>query len=359
MAAGSERGSNASVTGRGKRVTRAPGRALERLASLLSLSALVVLLGCGAATAHDQTDAKATTTARSASMHTLRVRPSPKGPQAPAGGWSVVYADAFGAPLGPGAGHDNTWFPNNCFSRSNCTGFNRDELEVMNPSAVSQNANGLKLSCTYTAAEQQPGGKHYVCGTLRALSENRRGYRFFRWSPGRGQTLVFETVAKLPQNTGEADPAFWSNGPPWYDTEFDFFEAGGWGSQHTTGWVTDPLYTVWFAHPHLDASKFGFHYNPVSAFHTYTTEISSNNTFSEWIDGVPQPWATNVGPAQPDLSAKGSLVLSYALRACQCQSGFTGGTRHFDVKSVAVYEDTPHRGAGIENAGTVPGTIVG
>jgi hypothetical protein len=338
------------------------GRIRERVALVLSLSLLVALLGFGSATAHKATAHKVHRSKKAprAKRHVkdLAVGPAPVGPATPAGGWSVVYADAFGAPLGAGARHDNTWFPNNCASRANCAGFNQDESEVMNPSAASQGATGLKLTCTYTAAAQEPGEKHYVCGTLRALSVNLRGYRFFRWSPGKGQTLVFQVVAKLPENTGEADPAFWSNGPPWYDTEFDFFEAGGWGSQHTTGWRTDPLYTVWFAHPHLDAAMFGFRYDPVAKYHTYTTEISSNNTYTEWIDGVLQPWAVNIGPATPDLSAEGSLVLSYALRPCSCTGDFTSGTREFDVKSVSVYEDVAHNGVGIENGGLAAGTEV-
>lgn len=288
------------------------------------------------------------------------VSATPAGPANPSGGWSVVYADAFGAPLGTAAGDDNTWFPNNCSTSGNCTAFNSNETEVMNPDAVSQSPGQLKLTCTYTAAAQSPGGKHYVCGTARGLTENVSGYRFFKWAAGKGQTLVFQIVAKLPENTGEADPGFWSDGPPWNDTEFDFFEAGGWGSQHTTGWKTDALYTAWFASPHIEATKFGFSFDPVAAYHTYTTEIFPDGTFSEWIDGALQPWATRVGPASPDLQAKDGLVLSYGLRTCaECKSGFTSGSREFDVKSVAVYEDAAHKGTGIEGGGIAPGTAVG
>src|SRR5882724_11627039 len=75
-----------------------------------------------------------------AAAHAHAVDPAPTGPPRPPGGWSIVYADAFGAPIGSGAGEDNTWSANNCSSHGNCAGFNDDELEVMNPSAVAQTA---------------------------------------------------------------------------------------------------------------------------------------------------------------------------------------------------------------------------
>jgi len=346
-------------------VTWAISRALALPAVLGLLSA--VLLGCSSATARDQGDeARHTTQARPARssfrqkgpVRKLTVSSTPTGPPAPAGGWSVVYADAFGAPLGTGRGHDNTWFPNNCARTTNCRGFNEDEMEVMNPRAVTETAQGLKLTCTYTAAAQSPGAKHYVCGMLRGQNQGVRGYRFFTWSPGKGQTLVFQAVAKLPPNTGEADPGWWTNGPPWDETEVDFFEGGGASERHTTGWSTDGLYTAWFAPPMLTANKWGFSEDPSLAFHTYTFEIAANNTYSVWIDGQLQPWATNVGPAHPDRSARLTLILSYALRECHCTSGFTSGTREFDVKSVAVYEDSAHKGVGIENGGIPVGTVL-
>jgi hypothetical protein len=291
--------------------------------------------------------------------HGALVSATPTGPPMPTGGWSVVYADGFGAPIGKGPGQDNTWFANNCTLTSNCHGFNSDELEVFNPSAASVTAEGLKLTCTYTGAAQEPGGKHYVCGALRGQNQGLAGYRFFTWSPGKGQTLVFQAVAKLPPNTGEADPGWWSAGPPWNDTEIDFFEGGGASRSHTTGWRTDPIYTAWFATPHVTANKPGFTADPSLAFHTYTFEVKPDNTYSIWIDGVPQSWATNVGPVKPDLAAKTTLVLSYALRTCACKTGFTSGTREFDVKSVSVYEDKAHRGVGVENEGIAPGTKLG
>jgi hypothetical protein len=341
------------------------------LIAALSLLGLAGALGAGSAKASDASAAAAIPAtlgeAPVAGLSPLQVAPvqaaavsaGPTGPPVPSGGWSLVYGDAFGAPLGTAPGDDNTFFPNNCGQRGNCAGFNANELEVMNPSAVLQTAEGLKLTCSYNAAAQSPGAKHYVCGTLRGLSEALPGYSFFRWSPGKGQTLVFQAVARFPPNTGEADPAWWSNGPPWADTEIDFFEGGGWSAQHTSGWRTDPLFTAWFAHPGLTALGPGFATDPSLAFHTYTFELSANDTYSLWIDGKPQPWASGVGPARPDLAAKTTLILSYGLRTCgSCSSGFDGGSREFDVKSVAVYQDRADKGVGIEDGGLAPGTVV-
>jgi hypothetical protein len=287
------------------------------------------------------------------------VSAAPSGPPTPASGWSLVYADAFGAPLGVGAGEDNTLFANSCSAAGNCPAFNSNELEVMSPSAVLQTPDGVRLTCAHTAAAQQPGSKHYVCGSVSGRPEALAGYSFFSWSPGRGQTLVFEAVAKLPPNSGEADPGWWSDGPPWNGAEVDFFEGGGWSYQHTSGWRTDELYTAWFAPPGLSAYKPGFASDPSLASHTYTFELGADDTYSVWIDGVAQAWATRVGPARPVGSAKDTLILSYALRTCAtCRSGFVEGSREFDIRSIAVYEDRAHVGVGVENAGLAPGTVI-
>ncbi|HEX3911662.1 MAG TPA: hypothetical protein VHW67_13280 [Solirubrobacteraceae bacterium] len=332
---------------------------LASASRLIALGAIALLAAPAAASAAIL--AAAEDPLREVPVQASAVSAAPTGPPTPAGGWSLVYGDAFGAPLGTGPGRDNTFFPNNCSQRTNCAGFNPNELEVMNPSAVLQSAEGLKLTCTYAAAPQAPGAKHFICGTVRGQNEGRfPGYSFFRWSPGKGQTLVFQAVARFPPNTDEADPAWWSNGPPWDDTEVDFFEGGGWSFQHSSGWRTDPLFTAWFARPLLSASGPGFQTDPSLAFHTYTFELKPNDTYSLWIDGAPQPWAQGVGPAKPDLAAKTTLILSYGLRTCRsCVSGFTGGSREFDVRSVAVYEDGAHRGVGIENGGLAPGTVIG
>ena len=289
------------------------------------------------------------------------ISPAPAGPVAPSGGWSVVYGDAFNAPIGTASGDDNTWYPNNCEPISaNCEGFNSNEMEDFSASQVSVDSEGLKLKCTYESTAQLPGDKHYLCGVAKGADEPPSGYRPFKWAEtNQGQTLVFQVVAKLPPTTDEADPGWWSDGFPYEGTEFDFFEAGGWGSDYSSGWKTSALYTAWFAPPHPEAVMRGFPFEPNESFHTYTTEIFPNDTYSEYIDGKLQPWATDVGPASPDTSADLHLILSYALRECgECHTGFTSGSRTFDIRSVAVYEDTPHAGDGITDGGLAPGTSI-
>jgi hypothetical protein len=123
---------------------------------------------------------------------------------------------------------------------------------------------------------------------------------------------------------------------------------------------------------------------PDTAFHTYTTEFLPGKTSGkyvervyidgkpkllgnaakscwigscrkyEWEEVTPSPWSTtHLG-----------LVLGYALRkgvVCN-EEGVcpdfkeTGQTRSFYTRSVAVYEDTPHKGIGITNGGLAPGT---
>ena len=230
----------------------------------------------------------------------------------------------------------------------------------MNPSAVSTTPQGLRLTCTHTAVAQSPGAKHYVCGVLRGQNDGVPGYRFFTWSPGKGQTLVFQAVAKFPPNTGEADPGWWSNGPPWEGTEVDFFEGGGASEKHTEGWSTDAIYTAWFAPPFLTANKWGFAEDPSLAFHTYTFEITPENTYSVWIDGKLQPWATNVGPADPVGKARTTLILSYGLRECHAARVASRAARASSTSNRWPSTRTgAHRGVGIENGGLAPGTTLG
>ena len=88
----------------------------------------------------------------------------------------------------------------------------------------------------------------------RAPSTSSAG-RFAVRAEGSSRLLVLQMVsgqrpdARLPGGGQAAAqhrrgrPGWWSNGPPWNDTEVDFFEGYGASSTHTTGWRTDPLYT--------------------------------------------------------------------------------------------------------------------
>jgi Fibronectin type III domain len=275
---------------------------------------------------------------------------APTGPVMPAGGWSVVYGDAFAEPLGTGVGHDNTLFPNSCESSPTCPGYNSDELETFSASQQSTGPEGLSLTCTYTGS----GAKPYTCGAVH--SSNASGYRGFTWAAGSGQTLVFQAVSEFPPNTGEADVTWWADGPPYNGTEFDFYEAE---NLHDEGWCSgSALYSAWFATPHPNKADYGFgcSFDPTTAYHTYTTEIFPDGSYSSWIDGV--QWADEVGPAKPLTEAADGLTLSYGIRD-EGLLGFKSGSRTYHVKSIEVWEDTPHRGVGIHDEGLAPGTRLG
>jgi hypothetical protein len=280
---------------------------------------------------------------------TQTVPATPSGPAAPAGGWSVVYGDAFGEPLGTGAGHDNTIYPNVCEAAS-CAGFNRDELETFKSTQQAIGGQGLELTCQYTASAPKP----YNCGGVYSGAKSSSSHGF-TWAAGSGQTLVFQAVSKFPRNTGDADVSWWSDGPPWTGTEFDFYEAEN--LQHE-GWCTGSgLFTAWFAPPHLEKAlyNFGCSYDPTAAYHTYTTEIFPDDTFSAWIDGA--QYANHIGPLKAVTEAADYLTLSYGIRE-EGINGFKSGARTYYVKSIEVWEDTKHRGVGIHNEGLAPGTAV-
>lgn len=274
---------------------------------------------------------------------------TPSGPAAPTGGWSVVYGDAFAEPLGAGTGHDNTLFPNVCESTS-CAGFNRDELETFKSTQQTVGAEGLELTCQYTGSAPKP----YNCGGVYSGAK-APSYRGFTWAAGSGQTLVFQAVSKFPRNTGDADVSWWSDGPPWNGAEFDFYEAEN--LQHE-GWCSGSgLFTAWFAPPHLEKAlyNFGCSYDPTAAYHTYTTEIFPDDSFSAWVDGA--QYANHVGPLKALTEAFDYLTLSYGIRE-EGINGFKSGARTYYVKSIEVWEDTKHKGVGLHNEGLAPGTAV-
>ncbi len=320
------------------------------------------------------------------------ISPSPNGVPVPSGGWSVAYADAFNKPLGNGAGEDNTLYPNRSNTCNNVPGFNSDEMEVFNCSAVNVNSSGLNLNCSYT-----PGvatGANYTCGTVNGAVGATAGYKFFSWTPGEGQTWAVAINAKFPQNTGEADPGWWAHGGN-YQEEIDFFEGFGGGAGKGGTWTTpgpgsngfiggtDPTWIYnegtssqgqiygdqsWYQSPGFDVS---------AAFHTYTTVFFPDGSFSEYIDGKLQQWGyvptssanctagsttcTVMGPPPVNNSQALQLILSYGLRSGTDGNPdpyFTSGTRDFNIRDIAVYENASAGGANAINGGLAPGTTV-
>ncbi len=284
---------------------------------------------------------------------------APTGPSAPAGGWYVALADGFGASLGTAPGQDNFWYANRlcCNPASNQPGFNSNELEVFNSSQVKVGGQGLELVDTY-----QPNtggsGKNYVSGTVSSNVSGAAGYKPFTWTPGRGETWAFECVCKLPPNTGEQDPGWWSSDPAWTD-ELDFFEFWGWNT-----WAKYNMGITWiYKTPNSMTQSehdLGELFDPAAAFHRYTTVINANNTLEEFIDGVRQSWFGHngvLGPVSSPTIAPMGLIISSALRGSG--SNFTSGSRSFSIRSVAVYEDAGHAGQNVTGGGVAPGTILG
>ncbi len=318
------------------------------------------------------------------------IRATPLGVPAPSGGWSLEYGDAFGAPLGTGAGQDNTLFPNRLAGTcGNEPRMSSDQMEVFNCSADSVNSNGLNLTCSYTPGVASYA--NYTCGaaTTEYNGGPPSGYKLFNWRPGQGQEWAFEINAKFPPNTGEADPGWWTTDFAWTD-EIDFFEgfgvtAGADGSwTHATsgnGWIgtTD---ATWIYNTSNDSEVSAdqdlskdLGWDPSAGFHTYTTVFFPNNTYSEYIDGKIQSWdyvptggsaytsgGTVAGPPPGPISdAYLGLELSFDLR--NDVDGFpdpyfTSGTRSMTIRSIGVYENTTADGAYTSNPGLAPGTTL-
>jgi hypothetical protein len=256
---------------------------------------------------------------------------------------------------------------------------NSDEIAVERPSQVTITPEGLKLTCEHltTAIE----GLSYSCGGISGAlcctltSAEPAGYHTPVLTLGKGQTFAFQFKGKLPPDLGTADPGWWMDGPPWSESEFDFFEDFGWGHEYTSGsgWTkVDGCYGCWFASPHPELEK-GSVANPPSepekTEHTYTTYIypsGSGYRFSTWIDGVRQLLATEGWSRKTEESAEVkspgearlNLDLTYMLRTALGVNNFTSGSNSETVRSVAVYVDAGHAGVGIQDEGIAPGTVV-
>jgi hypothetical protein len=314
---------------------------------------------------------------------------------APAGGWRLAYGDAFGAPLGTGAGDDDTLYPNTGLigPLDECRdgpGYSNTNMEVFNCSQVSTGPSGLQLTCS-SSSDRWPAGSgpigangnldtyqpeiNYVCGQVSgtASTSTAPSYRFFAWQPRQGETWAFQCVCRFPRNTGDSDPAWWSTDGPWTQ-EIDFFEGWGWTGTYWSGpsgaKVTIPTW-VYNTNPfETQGNDAVLPFRPSTKFHTYTTVIFPNDTHEEFIDGEPfvngnlQTSAQSdyvLAPAPPGASPYMNLVLSLTIResatdAVDPSPNFTSGSRTFGVRSISVYEDAAADGANTENAGLAPGT---
>jgi hypothetical protein len=254
---------------------------------------------------------------------TATVSASPTGP---AGSWHVAFADAFGKPVGSG----DTFWQAKTNSRGCCN--NSNETSSENPVAVHQSeANGLELRC-----------EGLVCSGVSTPA--------FTYQIGRGASFAFQTVAQLPNNSlgGGEDPGFWSISTTRWPPEFDFFEWWGWGSCEST-----PSSCLG-GFPVYKSSGLGTHelyYRPGESgwtrFHTYTTVVEGS-TFTEYVDGV------KTGSFTQSVNTDAMrLILTHAIRVST-----RSRSSSFNVRSVAVYEDSAHAGQFVSGGGVAPGTSV-
>lgn len=316
------------------------------------------------------------------------IAPSPTGPPSPSSGWSVAYGDSFvtpihGTPQASGTVGDNTWQPEE--SNHGCCN-NSNEPTAQRVANVQVGPGGLEETCTYSsvgvAGDEVRSGKtqHYLCGGLSGAyccavgAGVQNNYKTPWFELGKGQTLAFQIVAKLPVNTDEADPGWWADGPPWGSTEVDFPEFYGSTSFYKPGsdWENAPWYYAAFGEPHPGLTQWQHSFVPDQGFHTYTFEILPANPgyfkYRVYVDGSLQSLEDErIGCYSQSCASTESvevkattpedlnLILDYSLRE-NSKSEFTLGSRTFYVRSAAVYVDTQHVGVGIGNSGLAPGT---
>lgn len=280
----------------------------------------------------------------------------------PAGGWSVAYADGFGFPISKD--HDNTWVPNTVKQANEPLAIgqppNSNNTAVTSSSQVVVDSNGLHLVCIHKSGVGPKANQNYLSGCCEGTwpSEEPTGYKCFNWNPGMpGITWAFEIVCKWPVNTGEMDPAFWSDGPPW-SQEWDFFEGGGWGSQYSPsdgdgGWEKAGVYTGAVGPTRTVQTIWGLGFDPTTEYHRYTVVIHPDGSFIQYIDGKQKASGSTNHP----VSGWAPLILRNDTREYSGQIPFSG-EHIFSIRSVAVYQDTPHAGQGIKNGGVAPGTEI-
>jgi hypothetical protein len=273
----------------------------------------------------------------------------PLGLPVPAGGWQVVFADAFASPL------DIDTFWERPSKNNGCCG-NGDEIAIERPSQDRVTPEGLKLVCEYLSTPVE--GRHYSCGGIRTTN-GRFSIRAFS-----GATYALEVVCKWPPNTNEADPGVWIDGsePPFGEQEIDApFEGFGWNDNdngsHEYGAVMPQVVHGW-GHSILrsEGVKEALGFDPTQGFHRYTTLIkpgvSGKTKLAAYVDGVFKWSGETTTPAG---AVWQHAILTYALRSSAAPSGFTSGQRAFTIRSDAFYASI---GAPVQGGGIAPGTLL-
>jgi beta-glucanase (GH16 family) len=262
------------------------------------------------------------------------MNPAPTGPPTPTGGWTAVFADDFNEPLGDGPGQDPLWYPNQPGVPVTGLGWPNNpsvELEVYAASQVSVSGGDLNLTA-------QPVGDGYLSGMA-----NTSGPGGWTWTPGGGQTMAFEVVAKFPTGAGLFNACWTASEDGWTD-ERDFVE-GHPGDRVNSSHIydTDPKAQ--------QESITTLPFDPSAAFHRYTYVVNPNGSWQLYIDGQRQSWAG--GGPEPDAKTPMELLLDYAVIGDTDLASST-----FSIASVAVYEDTPHASQHVSRIAIAPGTTI-
>lgn len=304
------------------------------------------------------------------------VNAAPKISGTSASNWKVVFADAFGKQIcqapGAQAGNcDNFWYPNRNTSSpcSNYKGDNANEEEIYNCSQVKQDSSGLHLVDQWNPGMSLNGRTFdYLSGSIQNGTPryDSQGVQPFAYRLGQGgTTLVFEINAKLPVNTNEVDPGWWGISTTRWPPEMDFFEEWGFATWHYPA----PTGVTYIEPGQSLVQKWQSLYsitppgNPETGYHTYTSVVTAGQVLT-YIDGQLSGGFTINPGFQTDYM---NLIISNALRCggsdntpCPSPStpNFQSGSRTFDVRSIAVYEDVSHAGQQITGGGIAPGTTV-
>lgn len=270
---------------------------------------------------------------------------APVGPAAPASGWHLAYGDAFGAPLGSGAGHDNTLESNEKWNGC-CT--NSNEVAVEQRSQDRIGPEGLELVCSVGSFTVEGHTRGASCGGL-------RGRGFFQFAPSAVGEWAVEIDMRWPVCNGGADPGWWIY--PSSTGEIDFIEGWCWpaGWRPATSWAGAeagiPVLVGQGRHEIYPVSL-GLGFEPALAFHRYTTvfvpEGAGKYDVREYVDGVFR-WDT---PGCALSSSYAGLILTNGLRENVQADVMT-------VRSIAFWQDGAHAGQGTTGGGIAPGTTVG
>jgi hypothetical protein len=267
---------------------------------------------------------------------------APVGPPTPSSGWHIAYGDAFGAPLGAGAGQDNT--EETAEKWEGCC-HNSTEVSVEQRSQNRITPEGLQEVCEVGSFTVEGHTREASCGGVRSDTSPNH----FEFSPALMGEWAVECVVRMPVDLGGADPGCWTY--PSSSGELDFFELWGWnGATWATANGGMPVVVGQGEHEVFPVdTALGF--DPSLAVHRYTTAFVPEGTgkydVREYIDGTYR-WDL---PGRMLSSLFDGLIITNDLRHHVQPDVLT-------VRSVAVWEDGAHAGVGVKGGGIAPGTTV-